>query len=72
MALLWIFRDPESGVGVLVRVIQRNKTHRMYVSIHTSREAYQVYIKVCVYTYREKGRESLKNGKIIGLHNYEG
>lgn len=72
LALLWIFRELESRVGVLVRVLQRNKTRRTYISLHTSREVYLIYIKVYVYTYREKGRESLKKGKIIGSHNYEG
>ena len=57
---------------MLVRVLQRNKTRRMYISLHTSREVYLIYIKVYVYTYRERGRESLENGKIIGSHNYEG
>lgn len=57
---------------MLVRVLQRNKTRRTYISLHTSREVYLIYIKVYVYTYREKGRESLKKGKIIGSHNYEG
>ena len=52
LALLWIFRDPESRVGVLVRVLQRNKTRRMYISLHTSREVYLIYIKVYVYKYR--------------------